>query len=413
MHLRVVIGICACALAVSAQNPNTARWPAFNAGDPDLFVVTNRAQTSLTAPIDNVTTTFPVANISLFTPPVIVTIETEVMHCAVAGGVLLQGCVRAQEGTVAAAHPSGALVFGYFSAWHYNQVAAEIKAIEANATKLPAFNNLGTLSGTPTFPVTAQIQTFKITLNGAVTSSTLGTPISNGLVYFDVCQNGTGGFTFAWPAGFSLAQIVSPSPNTCSVQGFQWDGAAAIPLSPGTATGSTFPDVKYMPAADCVNGMAGSGWSTGLTPAALCRAGTNNKEALLSPWGASDTAQLSMHLSKDWNSTINPSVSLDVTSTDATNGHTIIMQLATACDKGDGSTTDDVAFNSPQSFSTITLNGNANRTWTATLNNITMTGCAAPGVLRLQLSRTADTATNVGVIGLAITVPRTLMLQAN
>jgi hypothetical protein len=173
-----------------------------------------------------------------------------------------------------------------------------------------------------------------------------------------------------------------------------------------------FPDYHYFPAADCVNAVAASGWSTGSTPAATCRAGTNNKEGFLT-WGASDTGQMSIGLPADWDTATNPNVRLRLASTDATNGHTVIMQIATACSKGDGSTTDDVAFNTAQSLGTITLNGNANRQWDATLTGITMTGCVAGGVLRLQLSRTTDTATNVEIYGLGITIPRLLTVQAN
>lgn len=173
-----------------------------------------------------------------------------------------------------------------------------------------------------------------------------------------------------------------------------------------------FPDYHYYPAADCVNAIGASGWSTAATPAATCRAGTNNKEGYLL-WGASDTAQFSIGLPADWDTGTNPNVRLRLASTDATNGHTIIMQIATACGKGDGSVTDDVAFNAAQSLSTVTLNGNANRQWDATLSGITMTGCIAGGVLRLQLSRTTDTATNVDIYGLGITIPRLLTVAAN
>jgi len=88
------------------------------------------------------------------------------------------------------------------------------------------------------------------------------------------------------------------------------------------------------------------------------------------------------------------------------------MQAASSCAKGDGTTTDDVAFNTAQAFSTITLNGNANRTWTATLTGLTNTGCAVQGILWLKISRTTDTATNVGVYGATVDVPRLLTVQA-
>jgi hypothetical protein len=174
-----------------------------------------------------------------------------------------------------------------------------------------------------------------------------------------------------------------------------------------------YPETFYVPAANCVNATAASAWSTGATPASLCRAGTNNKDGLLSPWGASDVGYFKVHLPNDWDSGASLDISIDLTSTDTTNGHTIIMQAATACAKGDGSTTDDVAFNTAQSFGTITLNGNANRTWNATLTGLTKTGCIAGSTLWLKISRTTDTATNVGVYGATVDLARLITVQAN
>ena len=122
---------------------------------------------------------------------------------------------------------------------------------------------------------------------------------------------------------------------------------------------------------------------------------------------------MSIGLPADWDTGTNPNVRLRLASTDTTSGHTVIMQIATACSKGDGSTTDDVAFNAAQSLGTITLNTTASQQWDATLSNITMTGCVAGGMLRLKLSRTTDTATNVEIYGLGITIPRLITLQAN
>lgn len=174
----------------------------------------------------------------------------------------------------------------------------------------------------------------------------------------------------------------------------------------------TFPDFKYAPAANCVNAVAGSGWSTtSTTPTPTCRAGTNNKNGYL-VWGASDIGSFDIAIPGDWDGT-NINATMDVSSSDATNGHTIIMQLATACQKTDGSTTDDVAYNTAQSLSTVTLNGNANRSWQSNLSTLTVTGCAAGSVLRVKISRTTDTATNVGVWGVGLTFGRLLTLQAN
>ena len=92
----------------------------------------------------------------------------------------------------------------------------------------------------------------------------------------------------------------------------------------GSADGAyfTFPTTKYSPSANCVNAVSGSAWSTGATPAALCRAGTNNKGGLLSPWGASDVAYVQFHIDADADlTTVLPNLMLELTSTDATNGH--------------------------------------------------------------------------------------------
>jgi hypothetical protein len=73
----------------------------------------------------------------------------------------------------------------------------------------------------------------------------------------------------------------------------------------------------------------------------------------------------------------------------------------------------DVAFNTAQSFATITLNGNANRTWNAALTGATKTGCTAGSTLWVKISRTTDTATNVGVYGASVNVVRLVSIQAN
>ena len=176
-----------------------------------------------------------------------------------------------------------------------------------------------------------------------------------------------------------------------------------------------FPETKYAPAADCVNGVAGSAWSTGATPAALCRAGTNNKGALLSPWAASDVGYIQYHIPADADLTTSlPALMLEVTTTES-NTHTIIMQESVACAKEDGSTTDDVAFNAARSFTTATETSKANQVFdvTITLNSTDLTGCTAPGIMFVKISRTTDTATNVGVYGLDLTMNRLLAVQAN
>lgn len=235
-----------------------------------------------------------------------------------------------------------------------------------------------------TIDLTAKVTGVLPLANGGTNANI--TPANGGLIYSTASA-------LATTAAFTSKQVVL-------------SGGAGAP------TAIDFPQIQYAPAANCVNTVAGAAWSTGATPAPLCRAGTNNKDGLLSPWGGSDVAYVKFRLPNDWDSAASLDISLDLTSTDATNGHTVIMQAATACAKGDGSTTDDVAFNTAQSFSTITLNGNANRTWTATLTGATKTGCVAQSTLWVKVLRTTDTATNVGVYGLTVDMPRLLTVQA-
>jgi hypothetical protein len=175
---------------------------------------------------------------------------------------------------------------------------------------------------------------------------------------------------------------------------------------------SSFPEVTYLPAARCVNNVASPQWSTGATPAAACRAGTNNHEGYLT-WGAADTAEISLGLPLDWDGALAPAVSLHLASTTTTAGQTIQMQVASACAKGDGTTTDDVVWNAAQNMTLVTTNTIANQTWRTTLAALTMTNCSAGGLLRVKVSRTTDTATNVRLYGMGMTIPRLPTVQAN
>ena len=206
----------------------------------------------------------------------------------------------------------------------------------------------------------------------------------------DVLSAGVGGQAQRVPAGTAKQVLLAGTPPTFS----------------------SFPEVTYLPAARCVNNVASAQWSTAATPAAACRAGTNNHEGFLT-WGAADTAEVSVSLPLDWDTTLAPAVSLYLASTTGTAGQTIQMQVATACTTGDGTSTDDVAWNAVQPLTLVTTNATANQSWRATLAALTMTNCSAGGLLRLQLSRATDTATTVRVYGLGVTIPRLLTVQAN
>jgi hypothetical protein len=240
------------------------------------------------------------------------------------------------------------------------------------------------------------------------------------------------GTTITISAGVISAAAGSGTVNTGTINQtayYAGAGTAVSGVGPGTAgqiytsggAGAApsfinFPETKFLPAANCSNTTPGYAWSlpAANAPTVACRTGTNTNGGVLQ-FAAASTAQLSVPLPLDWNSAVAPNIRLYVSAaTDVTSGHTIIMQVTSSCSKSDGSTTDDVAFNTPQSLSTVTLNTTANATWTGTLTGITTTGCSAGGILRIKVSRTTDTATGtVNVSGIQVTIPRLLAMQAN
>jgi hypothetical protein len=80
-----------------------------------------------------------------------------------------------------------------------------------------------TFSATPTFDASAALS-FKITLTGNVTSSTVTNPTAGEQITFIITQDGTGSRTFAWPANFRGASPIAPDATLVSIQTFIYDG---------------------------------------------------------------------------------------------------------------------------------------------------------------------------------------------
>lgn len=200
------------ATALYAQNPNTAKWPGANAVDTDLFVANNQGQTTLNGDITSGATSIVLTSGTHFVAPVIVTIDAETISCTTLTTNTLSVCTRATQGTTAAAHTSGTVVYGYITAYHYNQVAAEIKAIEANAVQFT-----GTGSATFTMP-----QIFDGNCaQGSTTITTTGAAVGN---IAEVAANP------ALPAGVSVAGKVTAT-NTVTVEMCNWSGGPYSPAS--------------------------------------------------------------------------------------------------------------------------------------------------------------------------------------
>ena len=100
-----------------------------------------------------------------------------------------------------------------------------------------------TFSATPTFTVTASttVQDFQITLTGNVTSSTLNlTSATTGQdIGIKICQDGTGGRTFAWPSNVIGFGAITTTLSQCSKQIFRYDGTNAVAFGPMVNDGAT------------------------------------------------------------------------------------------------------------------------------------------------------------------------------
>lgn len=130
--------LLALALACTAfgQNPNTAVFPGGVATDSDLLVAANLAGSNLSSGINATTLTIPVASSASFIVPTVITVENEYIKICTKGSGVLNACMggRAFDASTAATHASGVAVKANATRYYFNQLAAEVKAIEANST---------------------------------------------------------------------------------------------------------------------------------------------------------------------------------------------------------------------------------------------------------------------------------------
>jgi hypothetical protein len=92
-------------------------------------------------------------------------------------------------------------------------------------------------SATPVFNAQS-VLSFKITLTGDVTSSTITNPTAGQRVAFIITQDGVGGHAFAYPANVKGASGVAPDAGLTTVQEFIYDGVAAVWRALGAGTTS-------------------------------------------------------------------------------------------------------------------------------------------------------------------------------
>jgi len=172
--------------------------------------------------------------------------------------------------------------------------------------------------------------------------------------------------------------------------------AGQILTSAGSSANPSYKDIvnppMIIPAANCNNATAGTGWSLPASgaPTVACRIGTNVQAGVLQ-FAPSNSAQFQVDIPGNWDSSSTVYAKIYFTQAgNTTAGQTVIMQMATGC----SSTTDDPSFNAAQTFATATTGSTANTPYTETLSSVTMTGCSAGGNMNVKISRSAgDSAT--------------------
>ena len=120
------------ALAAFAFSLHGAEFPTGVAGDDDLMVAVNSAETTLNGGINDSVTTFVVNDATGFVDKMVVVIDDEAIYCATVTVATntFSDCDRHFDGTPATSHDDGAGVAGAVISWHHNALADEIKAIE-------------------------------------------------------------------------------------------------------------------------------------------------------------------------------------------------------------------------------------------------------------------------------------------
>lgn len=97
-------------------------------------------------------------------------------------------------------------------------------------------------SATPTFDASTAA-TFKMTLTGNVTSSTLSNAVAGEPISFEICQDGTGGRTFVPPANVQGWVTIPSGANACIMQDLVYDGTNALASSAGTVEFASPPPI--------------------------------------------------------------------------------------------------------------------------------------------------------------------------
>lgn len=178
-----------------------------------------------------------------------------------------------------------------------------------------------------------------------------------------------------------------------------------------------YPDVHYFQAANCVNAVAGSGFSIPATAFVPTCTGvdTNSVASLRATPNVGATAYFQWQLPSDWDTATQPYMKIYYGSGSNASG-TVIWTVSTACTKSDGSVSDNPAYVAESAMATQTMT-TANRMWaqSAQFANLTSgNNCIAGSIVdvKVVLSGTASTG-NIGLYYISMTTPRLPAVAAN
>lgn len=145
-----------------------------------------------------------------------------------------RGVQSVYGGGVAAAHTAGAVIGLYLTAQAFNQVIAELVALEVQLGKQFMGRQTPVVAAATTAVDLSLGDTVPITLGANITTLTITNPITGHVYIFELIQDITGGRTITWPATFKwpggTAPTLSAASKTDIVTAY-WNGTSYLASS--------------------------------------------------------------------------------------------------------------------------------------------------------------------------------------
>jgi hypothetical protein len=177
-----------------------AIYPGAVATPQQLLVAGNSQQDTLSGAINSITTSLTLATSGRWSSGQAVVIDSEIILLGTVVGAAATGCTRGYDGTTAAAHASGAFVYGYIVAAHHNLLSNEIVALE---TALGA--NLGNL----TAGVLSSTYNFTRSFSTVITTA--------GVYNFDFLSLPPGVSAYIFAPSYAVTGVVNNGSGLCRV----------------------------------------------------------------------------------------------------------------------------------------------------------------------------------------------------